>query len=616
VLDIFPPSERKAFFGRGVFQFANDHQAFVEYHIAKNEITFASSETPINDFIGNGPFVYPAGGPFYPGPFVAGDGRTITPTGDVTLAWRGKQAGLRTNRVDSDEERVVAGLTGVLLGWDYNTAFIQAKSKAVDNYVDGWMRESVLNRNIRTGRVDVFTGNPQTAEGQRLIDEAKILQVVRRAEGKTTGFDGKVSRELMEMRSGPLALAAGFDHRKEEVEDNPASVLSSGDVLGGGGNQPAWSADRKVTAFFAELSVPILRNLEAQLAVRTDDYSDFGRTTNPKAAVRWNPTQALLVRSSYSTGFRAPTLADLHLPRFFSNTAEAHNDPIRCIGGEPLGDFVNPGLECDAQFQNQLGGNANLTPEKSRQWTLGVIFEPTAGASVGADFWAINRRNSLGYVSDQRIFNEIAAADPLGAAGYFVRAPRNAAGGCVGDLPGAATPANVPCQINYAVMVQENLGKFQLRGVDLSASARLGPVWLRADGTYVHRYRFQWKIDGPYVDNAGRFVAENYSIPRWRHYISANWRTGPLGFTLAQNYILGYRDSSDTRRVATYETYDLQALWEGWKGLGVTLGVKNILDRDPPASDQRQTFQLGYDPRSGVDPRGRMYYAALKYKFK
>jgi iron complex outermembrane receptor protein len=615
VLDIFPPAERKAFFGRGVAQIANDHQIFVEYHLSKNEITFASSETPINDFVGNGPFIYPAGGRYYPRPFVAGNGQTITPTGDVTIAWRGKQTGLRTNRVESDESRVVAGLQGVLLGWDYNGAFHQSKSKATDNYIDGWMRESVLNRNIRTGNIDVFSGNPQDELGQRLLNEAKILQKVRESEATTTAWDGRISKELMEMRSGPLAIALGFEHRKEEIDDRPDAVLSSGDVLGGGGNQPAWRSDRNVTAFFGEMNIPILKNLEAQLAVRYDDYSDFGSTTNPKVSLRWTPTRQILVRANYGHGFRAPTLADMHLPRFFSNTADVHSDPIRCPGSNPIGGFVNEGLECDAQFQNQLGGNSQLTPEKSRQWSLGFIFEPTQAASFGIDFFSIHRRNSLGSLGDVRLFEELGALDPLSAFGRFVRQARRADGGCVGDFPGAATPANVPCAINYAVMVQENLGKYTVTGADLSASVRSGPFSLRADGTYLARYRYQWTIDGPYVDNVGRFTGENYGIPRWRHNVFVTWRGGPFGVSVAQNFVLGYRDNSTTRRVASYETYDLQGTWDAWRGLGVTLGVRNLFDRDPPASDQGQSFQVGYDPRI-ADPHGRTYYATLRYKFR
>jgi iron complex outermembrane receptor protein len=245
-----------------------------------------------------------------------------------------------------------------------------------------------------------------------------------------------------------------------------------------------------------------------------------------------------------------------------------------------------------------------------------VIFEPAPATSLGVDFFSIHRRNSLGFIGDGRVFEELGALDPLTAFGRFVRQTRLPGNqGCVGDLPGSPTPANIPCAINYAVMVQENLGKFTVTGLDLSASTRIGPVSLRADGTYIARYRFQWTADGPYVDNVGRFTTENGPIPRWRHTVQGTWRTGPFGFTLAQNFTLGYRDQGDTRRVASYETYDGQAMWEGWRGLGITLGVKNILDRDPPASAQDQTFQVGYDPRL-TDPHGRTYYAALRYTFK
>ncbi len=615
VLDIYPPSERKGFFTRGALQLGNDHQAFVEYHLSQNEVTFASSETPVNDFLGLGPFLYPANGPFYPTTVTLPSGEVVRPTGALPIAFRLKAGGLRTNRSDSDESRFVVGLQGVLAGWDYNTAFTQSKSEASDNYIDGWVRESVLKPAIATGLINVFTTGPQAQAGQALINSAKILEKVRESEAEVKSFDVKFSRELMELRSGPMALAMGYERREEELNDRPGQVLFSGDILGGGGALPPTSADRSIDAVFAELSVPITRNLEAQFAVRHDKYSDFGNTTNPKVSLRWTPTKNVLVRSSYSTGFRAPTLSDLFLPRFLSNTADSHNDPIRCPNSTPVGGFVNEGLECDAQFQNQLGGNTALTPEKSKQWTLGVIFEPSASTSVGVDFFSIRRRNTIGALGDTTVFDFFGGQDPLNAGGRFVRTARVAGGGCAQDLPGSSTPANVPCPIDYVVQVQENLGKYNVTGADLSATGRIGPVTLRMEGTYIIQYRYQQQTDGAYSDNVGRITADNGSIPRWKHYMSANWRSGPFTATLAQNFVLGYLDDSGNRRVASYETYDAQVGWDVWRGLSVTGGIKNILDRDPPASDQGQTFQVGYDPRY-TDARGRMYYLGLKYAFK
>ncbi|MGZ5077932.1 MAG: TonB-dependent receptor plug domain-containing protein [Usitatibacter sp.] len=620
VLDIYPPSERKGFFTRGAFQFANDNEAFIEYHLVKNKVTYASSETPVNDFTGEGPILYPAGGPYYPTTVTLPNGTVVHPTGDLPIAWRLKAGGLRTDRADSDQSRIVAGLQGNVIGWDYNTAFTRSESKVTDNYIDGWVRRTRLQAAIATGLIDVFSGQPLNAAGQALVDGAKILETVRDSKSKVTSWDGKISKELMEMRAGPLALAVGAEHRKEELNDAPKEVLFSGDVLGGGGALPVTTADRNVTAVFGELNVPIMKNLEAQFAVRYDKYSDFGNTTNPKVALRWTPTKELLFRSSYSTGFRAPTLSDLFLPRFLGNTADNHNDPIRCPNATPIGGFVNGGLECNAQFQAQFGGNTALQPEKSRQWTIGAIFEPTAQTSAGVDFWTIHRRNSIGALGDTSVFNVFAVADPLNAQGRFVRYARNATGGCVGDLPGAATPANVPCAVNYVVEVQENLGKYNVSGVDLTGTLRVpmgnaGQLTVRGEGTYIYSYRYQQQKDSEYLDNVGQFSSDNGVIPRWKHYASINWRTGQFGATLAQNFTLGYLDASGARRVASYETWDVQGTWDAWKGLGVTLGVKNIFDRDPPASDQGQTFQVGYDPRY-TDAHGRTYYVGLKYAFK
>ncbi len=615
VLDIYPPSERKGFFTRAAFQIANDHQLFVEYNLSKNKVTYASSETPVNNFDGVGPFLYPANGPFYPRTFTTPRGETITPTGALPVAWRLKQGGLRTNRADSDESRFVAGAQGSFVGWDYNTAYSSSESKATDNYIDGWVRASRLRAAVATGLIDVFSGNPQNAAGQALIDGVKILETVRESKAKVKSFDGRLSKELMEMRNGPLAIAFGAERREEKLDDDPKEVLFSGDILGGGGALPPTHAKRDVTAVFAELNIPILRNIEGQVAVRYDKYSDFGNTVNPKVALRWTPTKELLVRTSYSTGFRAPTLSDLFLPRFLGNTADTHNDPIRCPGSTPIGGFVNEGLECDAQINNQLGGNTALTPEKSKQWTIGVIFEPTASTSVGADFFKIHRRNSIGSLGDNTVFDVYGAADPLSAGGRFVRNARRADGSCVGDLPGARTPANVPCGIAYVVQVQENLGKYNISGIDLTGTAKFGPITLRGEGTYVLQYRYQQQAEGPYLDNVGRVTSDNGSIPRWKHYVSANWQSGPFGVTLSQNLVLGYVDDSGNRRVATYETWDAQARWDAWKGLGLTLGVKNLFDRDPPASDQGQTFQVGYDPRY-TDAHGRTFYVGLKYAFK
>ena len=74
------------------------------------------------------------------------------------------------------------------------------------------------------------------------------------------------------------------------------------------------SASRNVWAVYGELNIPIVKTLEADVAVRYEHYSDFGNTTNPKVSLRWQPTSQFLMRGSYGTGFVAPSLYQLARP--------------------------------------------------------------------------------------------------------------------------------------------------------------------------------------------------------------------------------------------------------------------------------------------------------------
>ena len=131
----------------------------------------------------------------------------------------------------------------------------------------------------------------------------------------------------MNLPAGPMSLAVGFQYQEQKYNDKPSPILSSADIIGGGGEQPPVAGDRDVFSLFGELSIPIIKNLDAQVAVRWDDYSDFGSNVSPKVGIRWQPSSALLVRASYGQGFRAPTIPDLVSPPARTNSGGHYNDP-------------------------------------------------------------------------------------------------------------------------------------------------------------------------------------------------------------------------------------------------------------------------------------------------
>ena len=108
--------------------------------------------------------------------------------------------------------------------------------------------------------------------------------------------------------------------------------------------------------------------------------------------------------------------------------------------------------------------------------------------------------------------------------------------------------------------------------------------------------------------------ATSGAFPRWKHNATLGWTYGPWAANLNQLYIHGYTDAEGERRVGAYSVVGLNGSYNGFKNLSLTLGVRNLFDRDPPYTRQAQAFQIGYDPAL-ADPTGRFWYASVKYAF-
>src|SRR5262249_32873064 len=133
------------------------------------------------------------------------------------------------------------------------------------------------------------------------------------------GIDLRATRELMALPGGPLALAIGAEHRTENssytvnhATVDQASIYRATGLFG----VKDKDASRNLSALYTELVAPLHKTLELTLAAREDKYSDAGSTFNPKIGLRFQPHKQVMFRASASTGFRAPTLYELHSPAF------------------------------------------------------------------------------------------------------------------------------------------------------------------------------------------------------------------------------------------------------------------------------------------------------------
>jgi iron complex outermembrane receptor protein len=134
------------------------------------------------------------------------------------------------------------------------------------------------------------------------------------------------------------------------------------------------------------------------------------------------------------------------------------------------------------------------------------------------------------------------------------------------------------------------------------------------NGTYVLRDTFE-TLDGDHPNNIGVY---NGTV-RWRHNAAVRWTRGPWSMTLSQRYSSGYVDQNLVadqykQNVSANSIWTLAASYTGFKNLTLSAGIKNLLNTDPPFSNQTPNPQTGYDPRF-ADPIGRALYLRASYKF-
>lgn len=604
--DLTPPSETTSFFGKGSMRLGSDHTLSAEYFVSSNDVYTLIGPVPQT---GN---TITSTSKFFPGNGLtpAPTNFMIDPTQPISVNWRSVAAGPRGNKVTNTSQRFVLNLDGNNWGWDYTTGLSFNENRVKEELTSGYNNDSLIKAGLSQGILNPF--GDQDAAGATYLQNAALRGVLQAARGMVFAADARVSREIGDwFHAGTqAAIAIGGEARRERFAD-----VINGDVASQAASTGLDAAGsisekgRSIYALYSELSVPIVKSLEATLAVRYDKYSDFGSTTNPKVGLRFQPIQSVLARASYSTGFRAPSLYELYQPKALTFTGNAYNDPVQCPGGVP-GPGVDAGIACNQQFLAQTGGNAKLQPEKAKNFTFGLVIEPVQSLTLGLDFWLIRLKNSIAAFPETAVFG-----DPVKYAGRFHRAPDGSLTPD-GDDPG------------YIVTTNDNLGETHTRGIDVSANYRykLGggdSIGFSMLGTYVNKFEYQREINGPYLQNAGKFI-DSGTIFRWKHsltvtYNAKNWSAGVTNrfasHYLDQNDPNNVADPSFYGNVSSYTLFDAFGSYIPVKDVTLTFGVKNVFDKNPPYSNQGSTFQVGYDPRY-TDPTGRAYYLRMAYAFK
>jgi iron complex outermembrane receptor protein len=598
-VELSPKSKKLAALGRAVFQLAPDHQAFAELSYSRSRTWYVGTSNRIDGEMDVS---------LIPALAATGLADALPDDRSIVVRTRLLDAGNRASELTSTGTRIVTGLTGTLGGWDYDAALVHAVNTVSDRDVHGYLLYDRTLEGFANGLINPF--GPPSAEGLAYLDSIQVNDVVRRARGTSDSIDFKASRPLFKLGGGEASLALGAELRREKASSKASELLLSDNILGDDtpGNAQTRDHGRTVSAVFAEFVAPISKTLELGAALRHDRYQVVGSTTNPKVNLRWTPAQQLLVRASAGTGFRAPSLDDLYRPDKTGGTATLPDPVCMAENDNDLG-------FCADNWETRSYANAQLKPERSRQWSLGLMLQPTAQWSVGVDYWSITKRDLISTLGDDVILGNLAKYEGL------VHRYNEDEG-----LPGCDYDAD-DSSICFIELRKENRGRQKSSGVDLSVELKnlktgVGQFGVRFNGTLALVSKKQTGDGDAYVSNLGRFVTDGV-VQRWRHRLTLDWSQGAWGATLSNNYLSGYTDQNsaiDTNtgavvaagRVKAYSLWDLSGSWSASKEWTVRAGVKNLFNTAPPFSNQAYHFISGYDP-SYTDPRGRRFHLSVSY---
>ena len=386
--------------------------------------------------------------------------------------------------------------------------------------------------------------------------------------------------------SDSLNLAFGFEWREETYTVMPGEVNAS---IGAGSSgfpgiraEDSGEFDRDNWAAYVDIEHDITDSWLMQYALRYEDFSDFGDTTNGKLATRFNATDWLTLRGAISTGFHAPTPGQANV-----------QTTITTFDGS-TGLQVEEGLVSPTSPQALANGGAELTEEKSLNYSFGFSSDIGSATTLTLDFYLVE--------VDDRIYR-------------------------TGD---------VQTNLGNTISFYTNAMDVEHQGIDLVLTSDV--EWSgNTNTTFTFAYNHneidvtgQKLVNGvnPVSDSLIEDIENNY--PEDRFVFTANTRFAQdWWFMFRANY---YGEHYDERGEINGEFgnisaeidpiiyVDLELGWDITENMSLTLGGSNVFDEyvdeiKGPKYANRTSVGLPYPRRTAANYEGGSWYLRASYDF-
>ncbi|WP_251007624.1 TonB-dependent receptor [Sphingobium sp. BHU LFT2] len=583
--------------------------------------------------------------------------------------------GSRKVDVTNYQYRFLGGLRGSIGDFDWESAglYTWATAKDTQENFSNTLLQQAINKTtpdaynpFNGGCVDTPSIGDCTPNSQSTIDSF-MIEATRKTRTSLALWDFKVSNAnlLGLWADNSIGVAAGIEWRRETYHDNRSTYQGGiagvdttytdavtgvfyGSDLGGASPSPDVRGKRNVKSAYAELAIPIFspemeipmfRRLNFQVAGRYEDYSDVGSVAKPKVAGSWELLEGMMLRGSWSQGFRAPNLEVIN-----TSTLDRVNggfDYVLCEADARSGRAANfSSAVCNVSVLRRSGGNPNLKPEESTSWSFGAVLSPKLGDGLGkvtftVDRWKIQQKNVVGLLDYQNALNLDYLLRTQGSSNPNVirRDPT------ADDIARVAGTGLAPVgELLYVVANFQNLLPVTVQGIDFNLDYFLPTTSVGTFSLNVNASRLiSYYVDAPAgvqqviagqaageinagvpIQGGGDVIGRD-GQPRWRLSATFDWSLGPWKIGAFTQYIdsvyeNGVRDASaNPWTVKGQTTVNLYGQYtfknDGpLNGTTVQIGARNIFDKDPPLASGGYLSNL-------YQPQARYWYTSLKKVF-
>ena len=481
---------------------------------------------------------------------------------------------------------------------------------------------------------NLFQGGLPGDQGiQGVIDGGQELQsyiansTYINGDGEQTTFTAYVTGDTgysIPGAPGNVSLVAGFESRELSSDFRPDLPSRTGDRSGSGGATLPLGGTYDVDEFFVELGIPVTDTVSMDAGFRSADYSTGNDTTAMKLGAFWTVNDKVSVRGSFQTSQRHANLAELY-QGIGQGLVDLDYDPCGIdpdTGAPPIATQAqceNTGLPANLygtdlkspadQYNIQTGGNPNVNPEESESITIGVVLNPMDGLTLTVDYFDITVEDGIGTVSPKTALDKCIET---GAAAFCNLINRNPVNGSLW-----LTGGYISAQIT-------NISEEQTSGIDVifdySVDTNWGPLVVSGVTTLLDSYDI---IELP--GEAAIGCSGNWGGSCGKNPMPEVMGSYTVGLTTEfdTDVILGVRYLGETDDLNAndidfdaYTYLDATAIYSVNDNMSVTLGVSNLLDKEPG-----YTSDAGTAPGNGntfpgyFDAFGRHIHLSINYSY-